>query len=133
MKIVVPDDYADVFRKSADYRRLEGHEVVIFRDTEKDTDKLAARLKDADAVLATQERTAFSRTLIEKLPRLKLIAQTGSHRYHFDREACSEKGILICTAPPSGQMAWSTCELTWGLIIASVRHLTYEVQQLKEG
>src|SRR5438046_471315 len=118
MKVVVLDDYADVFRKSADYARLKDHEVVIYRDTEKDADKLAARMKDADAVIATQERTDFPRTLIEKVPRLKLIAQTGSHRYHFDREALSEKGILLCISPPSGHMAWSTCELTWGLIIA---------------
>lgn len=102
MKIVVLDDYADVFRKSADFPRLKDHQVVVFRDTEKDPHKLAARMKDADVVLATQERTAFPRALIEKLPRLKLIAQTGSHRHHIDRAACSEKGIL---AFASGKLA----------------------------
>ena len=132
MKIVVLDDYADVFRKSADFARLGGHEVVIYNDTEKDTARLAARIGDAEAVIATQERTVFPRELIEKLPRLKLIAQTGSHRHHFDREACAEKGILVCTAS-SGTKAWSTAELTWGLIIAALRHLPYEVQRLKEG
>lgn len=133
MKIVVLDDYADVFRKSADFPRLKDHEVVVFRDTEKDPDTLAARMKDAAAVVATQERTEFPRALIEKLPRLELIAQTGSHRHHFDRAACTEKGILICVAPSGSTKAYSTAELTWGLILASVRHIPYEVQQLKQG
>jgi D-3-phosphoglycerate dehydrogenase len=133
MKIVVLDDYADVFRKSEHFKRLAGHEVVIHNDTEKDLDKLAARIGDADAIIATQERTLFPRELIEILPRLKLIAQTGSHRHHFDREACTERGILVCITPSAGSKAWSTAELTWGLIIAALRHLPYEVQRLKEG
>ncbi len=132
MKIVVLDDYADVFRNTPHFARLAGHEVVIHNDTEKDLDKLAARIGDADAVIATQERTFFPRKLIEKLPNLKLIAQTGSHRHHFDREACSEKGILVCITS-SGTKAWSTAELTWGLIIAALRHLPYEVDRLKQG
>jgi D-3-phosphoglycerate dehydrogenase len=133
MKIVVLDDYADVFRKSADSARLAGHEVVVYNDTEKDLTRLAARIGNADAIIATQERTVFPRELIEKLPRLKLIAQTGSHRHHFDREACAERGILVCVAPSGTSKAWSTAELTWGLIIAALRHLPYEVQRLKEG
>jgi D-3-phosphoglycerate dehydrogenase len=132
MKIVVLDDYADMFRRSADYPRLRGHEVVVHNDTEKDLDKLAVRLAEADAAVATQERTLFPRALIEKLPRLKLIAQTGSHRHHFDRAACNERGILVCVAP-GGAKAYSTSELTWALILASLRHLPYEVEQMKRG
>src|ERR1700754_2151568 len=108
MKIVVLDDYPGVFEQSASFSRLSAHEVVVYRDTEKDLDKLAGRLKDADAVLLTQERSAFPRALVEKVPRLKMIAQTGSHRHHFDREALSERGILICITPPAGTKAWST-------------------------
>jgi len=93
---------------------------------------LAARLADADAVVLTQERSTFPRALIEKLPRLKLIAQTGSHRHHFDRAALSERGVLVCIAA-SGSKAYSTSELTWALILASLRHLPHEVEQLKRG
>lgn len=132
MKIVVLDDYADMFRANPSFPRLKDHDIVVHRDTEKDLDKLAVRLAEADAVVATQERTLFPRALIEKLPRLKLIAQTGSHRHHFDRAACSERGILVCVAP-GGAKAYSTAELTWALILASVRHLPYEVEQLKRG
>ena len=133
MKIAVLDDYPDAFRASESFPLLKDHEVVVFRDTEKDPDKLVARLKDADAVVLTQERSPFPRAIVEKLPNLKLIAQTGSHRHHFDRAACSERGVLICGTPPSGGKPYSTAELTWALILASLRHLPYEVQRLKEG
>jgi D-3-phosphoglycerate dehydrogenase len=132
MKIVVLDDYADMFRATGSLERLAQHEVVIHRDTEKQLDRLAARLADAEVVVATQERTVFPRALIEKLSRLRLIAQTGTHRHHFDRAACSERGIVICIAP-SGAKAYSTSELTWALILASLRQLPYEVEQMKRG
>ena len=132
MNIVVLDDYADMFRKSSGFPLLAAHRITIHHDTEKDLDRLAARLADADAVVATQERTLIPRALIEKLPRLGLIAQTGSHRHHFDRAACSERGILVCVAP-GGAKAYSTSELTWALILAAVRHLPYEVEQMKRG
>jgi D-3-phosphoglycerate dehydrogenase len=132
MKIVVLDDYADMFRSTGSLARLAQHEVAIHRDTEKDPDRLAVRLAGADALVATQERTLFPRALIEQLPRLRLIAQTGSHRHHFDRAACSDRGILVCVAP-GGAKAYSTSELTWALILASLRHLPYEVEQMKRG
>ena len=77
MKIAVLDDYQNAFRQLAGFARLKGHEVVVFHDTEKDPAKLAARLADADAVLLTQQRSPFPRAVIEKLPMLKLVAQTG--------------------------------------------------------
>src|SRR5262245_45606766 len=132
MKIVVLDDYADMFRANPSFARLKDHEVVVHRDTEKNIDKLATRLADADAVVLTQERSTFPRALIEKLPRLKLIVQTGSHRHHFDRAALSERGILVCMGA-TGTKAYSTAELTWALILAALRHLPYEVAQLKRG
>lgn len=131
MKIAVLDDYQDVFRTVPGFAKLAGHDVVVFRDTEKDPDKLARRLQDADAVVLTQQRSPFPRAVIEKLPRLRLIAQTGSHQNHFDIAACSEKGIAI--AAKGGGRLNSTAELAWGLILASVRHIPQEAQQLKQG
>ena len=69
MKIAVIDDYQDAFRKVSAYSKLRDHEVVVYNDTEKDPAKLAARLKDADAVVLTQQRSPFPRAVIEQLPR----------------------------------------------------------------
>ena len=131
MKIAVIDDYQDAFRRLAAFARLQGHDVVVFRDTEKDPAKLAARLADADAVLLTQQRSPFPRAVIEKLPKLKLIAQTGRNTNHIDVAACTEKGIVVAAAGSGTPHA--TAELAWGLILASLRHIPHEVEQLKKG
>lgn len=131
MKIAVLDDYADVFDKVADFSRLRDHEVVSFRDSEKDPARQALRLAEFDMVVLTQQRSEFRRAVIEKLPNLKLIVQTGRHRDHLDVEACTERGIAIATGR-SGK-SYSTAELTWGLVLASLRHIPHEVEQLKQG
>ena len=131
MKIAVIDDYQDAFRTLACYARLKDHEVIVYTDTEKDPARLAARL-DADAVVLTQQRSPFPRAVIEKLPaRLKLITQTGRHSTHIDVAACTERGIAVAAAGTGNSN--STAELAWGLIISSMRHLPFEVQQLKAG
>src|SRR4051812_48532701 len=118
MKIAVLDDYADAFRTVRDFPRLKGHEVVSFRDSEKDPAKQAQRLADFDVVVLMQQRSPFRREVIEKLPRLKLVVQTGGHRDHLDIEACTERRIPIARGQ-SGK-SYSTAELTWGLILSSM-------------
>lgn len=132
MKIVVLDDWSGTFRNLKCYARLAGHEVIVHRDTEKDPRKLAERLQGADAAIFTQERSRVSRELVENLDTLKIIAQTGSHRDHLDMAALTEKGILVC-APGTKGVGVTTAELTWGLIIASLRHIPLEVQNMKQG
>jgi len=88
-------------------------------------------LKDADAVVLTQQRTYFPRTLIEKLPKLKLIGQTGRAATHVDLEACTGKGIVVSAGGSGNSNA--TAELTWGLILSALRNLPFEVRRLKEG
>ncbi len=131
MKIAVLDDYQDLFRKLPCFALLKDHEVVIFQDTEKDPVKLVKRIKDFDALILNSQRSAFPRAVVEKLPKLRLIAQTAGIKDHLDVAACTDKGIAVA-AVPSG-VSYSTVELTWGLILASVRHIPYEVQQMKQG
>jgi D-3-phosphoglycerate dehydrogenase len=131
MKIAVIDDYQDAFRKLDGYAKLKGHEVLVYNDTEKDPAKLAERIKDADAVLLTQQRSPFPRAVIERLTKLKVISQTGRNANHIDIAACTEKGIVI-SAGGAGNPS-PTAELTWGLILSALRHIPYEVQRLKEG
>ena len=92
MKIAVIDDYQNAFRTLRCYPKLKGHEVVVYNDTEKDPARLAERLKDAEVVVLTQQRSAFPRAVIERLPKLKLIGQTGRAATHVDIEACTERG-----------------------------------------
>lgn len=131
MKIAVIDDYQDAFRKLECFPKLKGHEVVVYHDTEKDLAKLAERLKDADAVLLTQQRSPFPRAVVERLPKLKLISQTGRNAGHIDVVACTEKGVVV-SAGGAGNPS-PTAELTWGLILSALRHIPHEVERLKQG
>ena len=132
MKIVVLDDWSGTFRKLKCFARLAEHEVIVYRDTEKDPRKLAERLDGAEAAIFTQERSHLQRELIEKLSTIKIIAQTGSHRDHIDFAACTEKGIIVA-APGTKGVGVTTAELTWGLIMASLRHIPLEVENMKRG
>jgi D-3-phosphoglycerate dehydrogenase len=131
MKIAVIDDYQNAFKTLKCFPKLSGHEVVVYNDPETDTDKIAERLKDADAVVLTQQRTYFPRKLIEKLTKLKLIGQTGRAATHVDLEACTEHGIVVSGGGSGNSNA--TAELTWGLILSALRNLPLEVKRLKEG
>ncbi|MSQ29710.1 MAG: D-2-hydroxyacid dehydrogenase family protein [Dehalococcoidia bacterium] len=131
MKIAVIDDYQGVFRELGNFHRLSGDEVVTFSEPERDTDQLAERLREFDAVVLTQERTRFRRALIERLPNLKLISMTGGTAA-IDLDACTERGIVVSAGGGRGGPS-DTAELTWGLILASLRHLPFEVEQLKRG
>jgi D-3-phosphoglycerate dehydrogenase len=131
MKIAIIDDYQDAFRRLECAKKLAGHELLAYTDTEKDPAKLAARLKDAEILVLTQQRSKMPRAVIEKLPKLKLISQTGRNAYHIDIAACTEKGIVISAGGAGNPNP--TAELAWGLILAALRRIPQEVQRLKNG
>ena len=131
MKIAVLDDYQDAFRHTAGYAMLAGHDVVLLHEAAPDLDAQAGRLADAEAVVLTMQRTAFPRALLERLPKLKLISQTGRNTGHIDLQTCTDLGIVVSAGGAGGPNA--TAELAWALILAAQRHIPQEVQALKEG
>jgi len=131
MKIAVIDDYQDAFRTLRCYPKLDGHEVLVYHNTEKDPVRLAERLREAEAVILTQARSPFPRALIERLPRLRLVSQTGRSTGHIDIDACTEHGVVVSAA--GFATPHPTAELTWRLILAALRHIPYEAQRLKQG
>ncbi|MBX3666366.1 MAG: D-2-hydroxyacid dehydrogenase family protein, partial [Burkholderiales bacterium] len=131
MKIAIIDDYQDAFRKLDCVKKLAGHELVAYTDTEKDPEKLAARLKDTEILVLTQQRSKMPRAVIGKLPKLKLISQTGRNANHIDLAACTEKGIVVSAGGAGNPNP--TAELAWGLILAALRRIPQEAQRLKNG
>lgn len=131
MKIAVADDYQNIFRETPGFARLKGHDVVTFNEAVKDVPTLTARLKDAEIIVLTQQRTPFPAALVEQLPKLTFISQTGRNTSHLDVAACTKRDIVVSTI--GGGYPHATVELTWGLIISSLRHLPYEIARLKAG
>ena len=132
MKIAVIDDYQDAFRKLACAANLKGHDITVYRDTEKDAARFAARLEGYEAVIMTQQRSPLPKALVEALPAsVKLLCNTGRNVGHIDLAACTARGIVVAAA--GGGLPNATAELTWGLILSSLRSIPHEVQQLKQG
>ncbi|MGY8903984.1 MAG: D-2-hydroxyacid dehydrogenase family protein [Burkholderiales bacterium] len=130
MNIVILDDYQDVVRKLACAAKLEAFPAKVYTNTVRGIGQLALRLRDADVVVLIRERTSVSRQLLEKLPRLKLIAQTGRVGSHIDIASCTERGIAVAEGTGSPT---APAELTWALIMAAMRRLPHYISNLKHG
>jgi D-3-phosphoglycerate dehydrogenase / 2-oxoglutarate reductase len=130
MNIIILDDYQDAVRKLPCAARLEPFNAKVFTNTVKGIGQLSVRLRDADVLVLIRERTHFSRALLEKLPKLKLIAQTGRVGPHIDVDTCTRLGIAV--AEGVGSPA-APAELTWALIMAAMRRLPQYIGNLKHG
>ena len=130
MHIVISDDHQDCIRHLSCFEKLNGHTVEIFNNSVSGTDALAERYKNAEALVLIRERTVITRELLDRLPKLKVISQTGKMASHVDLQACKEKGIVVMDGRGSGA---ATAELNMLLILASLRRLVEEVARLKNG
>ena len=130
MNIVILDDYQDAVRKLRCAAKLDDYSAKVYTNTAKGLGQLAVRLRDADAIVLIRERTHISRQLIEKLPRLKLISQTGKVGKHIDVDACTERGIAVVEGVGSPV---APAELTWALVMAAMRRLPQYISHLKHG
>jgi D-3-phosphoglycerate dehydrogenase len=130
MNIVILDDYQDAVRKLKCAVKLDAYQAKVFTNTVKGLGQLSIRLRDADVVVLIRERTHITRQLLDKLPRLKLIAQTGKAGSHIDIAACTERGIAVAEGTGSPV---APAELTWALIMAAMRRLPQYIGNLKHG
>jgi phosphoglycerate dehydrogenase-like enzyme len=129
--IAVLDDYQDVALSLADWSALNGRATVsVFNDHLADSDAVVERLQPFDVVCVMRERTPMTRTIIERLPKLRMIASTGSQNASIDLKAAEERGIQVVH---TGYTSTPTIELTWALILGSARNLVAETTSLRGG
>jgi D-3-phosphoglycerate dehydrogenase len=132
MKISVLDDYHDTVRTLACFRKLDGHDVTIWNDHVQDTNALAERLADTEALVLIRERTRIRAPLLERLPKLKLISQRSVYP-HIDLDACTRQRIIVSSNQHLGTPSYATAELTWGLILSAFRQIPQQMASLKAG
>jgi len=131
MKIAILDDYQNVGLKMTDWSALSGRaEIAVFNDHVADPSALVERLLPFDVVCVMRERTPLPREVLERLPRLKLIASTGSRNPSIDMEAAKELGITVTATEYRSS---PTIELTWALLLASVRGIVQENNSIRDG
>ncbi|HTM07290.1 MAG TPA: D-2-hydroxyacid dehydrogenase family protein [Verrucomicrobiae bacterium] len=130
MDVAVIDDYQHAFGDSPAIARLrQKAQVRIFTEKFSTEEKLAGALKGTQAIIPIRERTRFTASLIEALPDLEFIAQTGNHAYHIDMAAATTAGIVVTLAPGGN----SVTELTFGLMIAAMRRIPQSDAAMRRG
>jgi len=132
MKISIIDDYFDTLRTLSCFRKLDGHDVTIWNDHVQDVDTLAKRLRDAEVLVLFRERTQIRAPLLERLPKLKLISQRSVYP-HIDVDACTRLGVILSSSQHPGAPCTAAAELTWALILDSMRLIPQHVAALKAG
>ncbi len=130
MKIAILDDYQEAVRKLPCFELLKGLDVKIFQHGAKGQGQLAIRLADFDVLVLIRERTTLNRALISKLPKLKLICQTGRIGSHVDLQAAAERQIAVVDG--AGDPI-APAELTWALILAASRRLPTYANLMRQG
>ena len=130
MRVVIPDDYQDCVRHLKCFDKLNQQEVTIYNDTVHHLEELVNRFKDAQAIVLTRERTTIKRELLERLPHLQIISQTGKMASHVDLKACQDHNVAVTEGRGSGR---ATTELTILLTLAALRNFVPEVNRLKDG
>jgi len=131
MNIVIPDDYQDMVDQLECFDLIRHHDVTRYRTPAKDFEQLVERLRDADIIVAIRERVNFSRALLERLPRLKLLALVGRGASTIDFAACTEHGIPVSTGESNSPDA--PAELAVALIVASRRNVALEAERMRRG
>jgi D-3-phosphoglycerate dehydrogenase / 2-oxoglutarate reductase len=130
MRVVISDDYQDAVRHLECFARLADFDVEVYHDTVRSLDALAQRYGNADAIVLIRARTAISEALLDRLPRLRFISQTGHAASHVDLAACKRRAIPVSAA---GTSTVATAELAWTLIMDAMRNVSLEARQLREG
>lgn len=130
MKITVLDDYQHAIEGTAAIERLrhKAHVKVLCEKLPTD-EALIDALRDSQAIIPIRERTKFPAALIQALPQLELISQTGNHAYHIDMDAATRAGIVVALAPGGN----STTEMAFGLMIAVMRRIPQSDQAMRRG
>lgn len=129
MKIAILDDYQDAVRRLDAFSLLAGHDVTILTE-HLDPDELVRRLAGVEAIVPIRERTRLDRPLLERLPQVRAISQTGRAGPHLDTAAAEALGLTVLEG--SGSPV-ATAELTWALVLAASRHLPQYRDNLRAG
>ena len=129
--VALLDDFQDLGRTMGPWSRLQGRVAVeAFNEAILGEDRLAATLAPFEVIVAMRERTPFPRSLIERLPKLRLLITTGMHNAALDFDALAERGVTVCGTTSGGA---STVELTWALLLAASRHICEEDRAIRNG
>ncbi len=135
MRISILDDYQGVALSMADWSavRSRGGEIAVERFPFADDDDVVRSLADSEIVAAMRERTAFTKSIVDRLPKLKLLITTGMRNASFDMAALKARGVTVCGTGGPGGGNEDTAELAWGLILGAARRIAEDHAFMRQG
>jgi phosphoglycerate dehydrogenase-like enzyme len=135
MRLSILDDYQGVALDMADWSpvRARGIEIAVERWPFADEDAAVRALADSEIVAAMRERTQFPKSVVDRLPKLKLLITTGMRNAAFDMAALKERGVTVCGTGGTGGGNEDTAELAWGLILGAARRIAEDHQMMRQG
>jgi D-3-phosphoglycerate dehydrogenase / 2-oxoglutarate reductase len=132
MRVSILDDWFDTLRTLRCFEKLAAHDVTVWTDHVQDVDALADRLRDCEALVLIRERTEIRTALLESLPALRLISQRSVYP-HIDVDTCTRLGIVVSSNMHADSPSYAAAELTWGLMLAAMRHIPQQMASLRAG
>ncbi|GHJ35986.1 D-2-hydroxyacid dehydrogenase family protein [Streptomyces sp. TS71-3] len=131
LRCAVLDDFQGAALESADWSPIEDRvETVVFREHMADEAELAAGLADFDIIVTLRERVPFPASLLDSLPRLKLLIASGMRNTVIDYAAAERNGVTVCG---TASTATPPVELTWALLLGLARGIVEENNALRSG
>ncbi len=135
MRVSILDDYQGVALDMADWSPIRGRgvEIAVERHAFADEDAVVRALADSELVAAMRERTPFPKSVVDRLPKLKLLITTGMRNASFDMAALKDRGVTVCGTGGPGGGNEDTAELAWGLILGAARRIAEDHQLMRQG
>ena len=135
MRLSILDDYQGAALEMADWApvRSRGLEIAVERFPFADEDDVVRSLADSEIVAAMRERTAFPKSVVDRLPKLKLLITTGMRNASFDMAALKDRGVTVCGTGGPGGGNEDTAELAWGLILGAARRIAEDHTFMRQG
>ena len=131
LKVAILDDYQNVSQAFLNLKKLDGkYEFKIFNEAFTDENDAGEQLKDYEALLIMRERTKITKSLINKLKKLKFIITSGMRNNAIDLDTAKQKNIIVCGTEINKN---PTAELTWALILGLVRNFKEEIDNMYQG
>lgn len=130
MNILIPDDYQNAIQNLECFKMLQGHNVTVLNKPLLTVPNVSKILDETEALVLIRERVKADTNLLQKLPKLKIISQTGKISSHIDLVACTKNKIAVAEGTGS---PIATAELTWSLILNSYRQILQAVEDMKKG
>src|SRR5258706_5630319 len=130
ISVAILDDFQNVTPELADWKRMPAHVNVTIFNQHFDGEELIRRISPFDVLVITRERTPFPRSVVERLPNLKLLVTAGSRNLGIDLAACRDHSVLVCGTEAGSS---PTAELALALILSGARHIAEADKELRSG